>query len=258
MALRESPKFGDPGAPVGSQPWAERWRLEFQTNVKRLPAAPQMNLELYRMGEQHRAWTLVGNEKGEPFADFDSFCAAKQPYGLETDPRAFRAHLATVMGQKAADLITVPSGDDKGGRPAKGDGGDETADTVSAVSGAERRKAERLRAILRAPELVQSLYRADLITQADAAKLGPKDPEPDRAARVAEVRQQLEKLDATPPDDPKELARWQRGFRQKTKAIIGAAFGSKARPALQAAWGRASEEERVAFVEFLRREKFIQ
>jgi hypothetical protein len=257
MPARDDPGYGDPLAPVGSAEWAKRWRLEFQNAVKRLPSATETNLSFYEIGERHRAWTLVTNEKGEPFKDFDSFCAAKQPYGLGTDPAVFRAHLAAVMGKKGADLATVSPGDDKGGRPAKGEVVEETCSPDEQVSSRRTTKDAALRAILRAPELVQSLYRADLLNQADAAKLGPKDPAPDKAARVAEVRQQLEKLDATPPDDPKQRPAFQRAFRKKAGEIVRAGLGSKAKPALEAAWGRATEQERCAFIEFLKREGVI-
>ena len=40
------------------------------------------------------------------------------------------------------------------------------------------RRAKRLRAILRAPELAQSLYRDGLISQTAAAKMGPSKPTP--------------------------------------------------------------------------------
>jgi hypothetical protein len=39
-------------------------------------------------------------------------------------------------------------------------------------SEAESKKAKRLRAILRAPEIVQSLYRDGLLNQTTAAKMG--------------------------------------------------------------------------------------
>jgi hypothetical protein len=83
--------------------------------------------------------------------------------------------------------VTVPPGDDKGGRPTKGE---ETSASDAEVSpGHSKRKEGKPRAILRAPELVQSLYREGLVTQATAAKLGPKRPTPERAARVVEARQ---------------------------------------------------------------------
>jgi hypothetical protein len=65
-------------------------------------------------------------------------------------------------------------GDDKGGRPAKGD---KNADIVSAVSDGDKRKNERLRAILRAPEPIQDLYRQGLVSQTVAAKAGPRKPD---------------------------------------------------------------------------------
>ncbi len=48
-------------------------------------------------------------------------------------------------------------------------------ETVSDISEADKRRSVALRAILRAPVEVQDLYRAELISQKVAAKLGPKD-----------------------------------------------------------------------------------
>ena len=112
--MNGDPGYGDPTAPVGSAEWAKRWRLCFQTAVKKLPTAPAANLEFYQIGVRHRAWTLLTDEQGEAFPDFDAFCRCEQPWGLEIDPAKFRAHLAAELGEKAADLITAaPSGQGK-------------------------------------------------------------------------------------------------------------------------------------------------
>ncbi len=229
------PGYGDPRAPVGTPEWAKRWRMCFCNAVKGLPRSPSTCVGLLRQGEEHRAWTLVKDRQSKPYPDFDSFCKDKQPYGLEMDPKKFRAYLVGELGDKVTDLITNPPGEDKGGHhslyPA--------ADIVSA---AEKRKNERLRAILRAPELVQDLYREDRITQTDAARMGPKSPTPDQAARVAEARQGLERLDrkaATPE------------FRRQARAIIATVLGSRdptPLDLLRKAWAKASNQERVAFL----------
>ena len=89
------------------------------------------------------------------------------------DPAKFRAYLVAEVGEKEADLMTVSPGDDKGGHHslyAK----DAGAIVAPASPGQSDRKAKNLRAVLRAPEVIQELYRADLIPQAVAAKLGPK------------------------------------------------------------------------------------
>jgi hypothetical protein len=86
------------------------------------------------------------------------------------------------------DLLTVPAGDNEGGRPPKER---ETSDTVSEVSAAEQRKAGRLRAVDRAPEVVKDLFREGRVNQKTAARLGPESPTPEQAAKVAEARQRI-------------------------------------------------------------------
>ena len=46
---------------------------------------------------------------------------------------------------------------------------------------------ERLRAINRAPDAIKDAYREGRISQTLAAKLGPKNPPPEKAALVAEI-----------------------------------------------------------------------
>src|SRR5689334_8475619 len=101
------PGYGDPNAPVGSPDWAKRWRLVFQGAVKTLPDMPAQCLRFFEIGQAHRAWTLVTDRDGKPFADFDAFCACEQPWGLGMDPAKFRAYLEAEVGKKAADLATV-------------------------------------------------------------------------------------------------------------------------------------------------------
>jgi len=49
--------------------------------------------------------------------------------------------------------------------------------------------------------LVQDLYRDGLLNQPLAAKMGPASPTRERAAQIAEVRQQLERLDRRLPPE---------------------------------------------------------
>jgi hypothetical protein len=50
-----------------------------------------------------------------------------------------------------------------------------------------RRIDRRLRAITRAPDAVKDAYREGRVSQVTAAKLGPKNPTPELAAKVAEA-----------------------------------------------------------------------
>lgn len=86
------------------------------------------------------------------------------------DPAKFRAYLEAEIGKREADLATVSPGKPHGGQEGNQNASGNEADMVSASSeeaqsDAERRKNERLRAILRAPEIVQDLYKAGLMTQ---------------------------------------------------------------------------------------------
>src|SRR5262249_11701035 len=107
--------------------------------------------------------------------------ACRRPPGLSnscapgTDPTKFRAYLEAEMGKRAAELATV----------APGQQGEHTDTSGHGVlkSEQEMRREGRLRAILRAPELVQFLYRDGLISQAAAAKMGPSKPTPEQAAQ---------------------------------------------------------------------------
>jgi hypothetical protein len=104
------------------------------------------------------------------------------------EPQKFRAYLEVEVGKKTADHLTVAPG-----RQGERTDVNETSHHSEGKS-VSPAKEERLRAILRAPELVQDLYREGLVTQATAAKLGPKRPTPERAVRVVEARQALEQL----------------------------------------------------------------
>jgi hypothetical protein len=236
------PGYGDPRAPVGTPEWAKRWRLEFQTVVKSLPDSPQACLGFFEVGREHRAWTLLKDKWDKPFPDFDSFCRTRQPWGLGMDPEKFRAYLDAELGKKAAELATVDP--DRQGERNDLDG---TSGTQCRKSISPRLEG-KLRAILRAPEVVQDLYRDDRLTQDTAAKLGPKSPTPEKAAKVAEARQRIERLDRS-QDKP--------AFRKKAARVVRETLGGKADTPLdllRRAWGKANAAERAAFLEWCRAE----
>ncbi|TXH55566.1 MAG: hypothetical protein E6Q97_08575 [Desulfurellales bacterium] len=234
------PGYGDPLASIGSEEWAKRWRLEFQGIAQDMPSAPERGLRYYQLGEKHRAWTLITDAEGKHFPTWEAFCAYRQPWGLGMDPVKFKAFIDAAVGPREADLITVSPGEDKGGRPRKGE---ETSASDAEVSGgASDRKAGKLRAILRAPEQVQDLYKEGLIRQTDAAKLGPRSPTPEQAAAIAQARERLTRLDRSVP--PRE-------FRRRAGQVVREALGVRERTALDRLvewWAKASEEERRAFL----------
>ena len=91
------------------------------------------------------------------------------------EPAKFRAYLEAEIGKRAAELVTVGPGDDKGGHHSlyRTDAGATVAPAV-AESSMSPRKEKNLRAILRAPEAIQNLYRDGLISQTVAAADGPR------------------------------------------------------------------------------------
>lgn len=236
------PGYGDPNAPLGSADWAKRWRLEFQSIVKQLPETPGVSREFYEMGVKYRAWTLLTDEEGIPFPDFDAFCAYPQPWGLEMEPQKFRAYLETEMGKRAADLATVAPGDDKGGRPAKGEQNRDHGDPGSSPMSAPKEK--RLRAILRAPELVQSLYRQNLVSQTTATMMGPAKPNEEKAAQVVRARQAVEAIPQ--PATTEQHATYRRTVDQTIRQVMGQE-GPTPLDLLRRAWRKASLAEREAF-----------
>jgi hypothetical protein len=242
------PGYGDPNAPVGSPEWAKRWRLVFQGAVKEAPGALAQCRIFFRQGEAHRAWTLVTDKHGKPYQDFDSFCADAQPWGLGMDPAKFRAYLEAEVGKKAADLATVPPGE-TAGRPKKGE---ENPPHDEGDCKHPHAKNERLRAILRAPEVVQNLYREGLMDQTTAARMGPKSPTPEKAALVAEARQELERLDRNLP--PRE-------FRKEARRVVDARQGASQPTALdiiKKLWSKASRAEGAAVREWLDAQKVTE
>lgn len=237
MQPTADPGYGDPNAPIGTAEWAKRWRLCFQTEVKQLSRSPKSNAAYYDLGEKHQAWTLLTDEKGSHFKTWAAFCAYRQPYGLGTDPAEFEKFVKPAMGEKAFDLMTVSPGS----QGERTDLGETSPDERGKLSGHTKR--ETLRAILRAPEVVQQLYRDGLITQTIAAKLGPKSPTPEQAARVAEARQAIEAIDRT---------KTPAAFRAEVKRVVVEVLGVTAPSTLdilRRAWAKATADERTQFLQ---------
>lgn len=234
------PGYGDPNAPIGSVEWAKRWRLDFQGIAKRLPAAPEQGAMFLEIGKQHRAWTLITDADGEHFRTWEAFCAYRQPWGLGMDPVKFDAFLRAARGDREVDLLTVaPDGRASNGANQHTGPREESPHRAEKAT---RDKETRLRAILRAPEQVQDLYREGLIRQTDAAKLGPRSPTPEQAAAIVQARERIEAIDRDIPA---------REFRKRAGEVVREALGVRERTALDHLrdwWAKASDEERETFL----------
>ena len=216
--MAASPKlpFSDPGgevasAPVGSVQWAQRIRLEMQGAVKDLARAPKAFEGYHEICVKHRAWTLMNRRDGSFFATFEEFCACEQPWGLGRPFAEIEPFLVALHGKPALQLITAaPS--QQGRRP------DATSTTELAKSG-NHETPRLLRAILRAPQPIQQLYRDGLIGQKEAAALGPDRPTPEQAAVIAEVTATVRGTQK--PAEPKETVRTQRSVNSKVREMLG-------------------------------------
>lgn len=178
MTVRADPGIGRESAPIGSRAWAERVRLHMQTLLKE----PQKDAESFasyvRLCEEHRAWTLMNKPDGSFFKSFREFCEHKEPWGLGASEDEVKAIVEFAIGKRAADLMTVD--------PPRPGNQHTVASGPEVPKQNDDRVAKRLRAILRAPEEVQALYREGLMGQKEAAKLGPKKRAKESAEQAAE------------------------------------------------------------------------
>jgi len=110
------------------------------------------------------------------------FCEHRQPWGLGQKWEKLRPLVEAVAGKQSVQLATVAPD----GRRENRRGGHQvdSGHHVRNQTDADEKSAARLRSVLRSPEPIQDLYRAGLIGQVEAAKLGPRDPEPAQAART--------------------------------------------------------------------------
>jgi len=226
--MRADPGIGRESAPIGSVEWAQNVRLHFQTAMKRLEEAPERVQAFVDQVIQHRAWTLMSKPDGSFFSTWDEFCAFPQPYGLGKPWDEFRPFLEAAKGKKVVQLGTVAEdrrrmngANQHTGAKEDSPPGAENADTPDVDT--------RLRAILRAPEQVRDLYRADLIGQKEAARLGPKNPTPEESAKVTEVAIAVADVVKTAPKPATSRAK--RDIQRQVNKTVREMTGSEPAPA---------------------------
>ncbi len=174
MRTIADPGVGRDDDPIGSKGWAERVRLRMQGIVNDVDTKPDALRRYVDLVKQHRAWTLMSTPDGGVFKTWEEFCEYRQPWGLGKKWETLRPYVEAVVGKAATQLATVS--------PAQSPPG--TKGSQGALS---THTDKRLRAILRAPEEVQELYKAGAISQKVAAKLGPKKPTGEQMSKIAEV-----------------------------------------------------------------------
>jgi hypothetical protein len=238
------PGIGQDKAPIGSEAWAQRVRLNMQSlvnSVHQTPDSLRRNIELVT---KHRAWTLMNKPDGSFFSTWEEFCEHRQPWGLGRPWEQIRPYVEAVSGKRAVQLVTVAPDarafrerDESGRLLPSGDAHSRTECGNGDGAGGERTE-ELLRAIVRAPEQVQDAYRAGLIGQKEAAALGPKDPEPEQAAKAVEVARAVDAIvkSAPKPETPKA----KRELAKKVNATVREALGKTPDPVRAAAKAVAS------------------
>ncbi len=212
--LRVFAGVGSESAPIGSLKWAERVRYTMQRIVKTLDSEPERFDGYRKLCFEHRAWTMMNRPDGSFFDSWEEFCDAAEPWGLGHKWETLRPVLEVAIGKKAVQLGTVA--------PAKAPPGKviEKDHDGPLVTTSEK----RLRAIAeRAPHVVKDLFREDLIGVNEAAKLGPKNPTPEEAAKVTEVANAAVAVAKASPKP--ETPRQKREVQRKVNATVREQLG---------------------------------
>lgn len=220
MAPRVDAGIGDPSAEVGTAEWAQRFRLSWLSVKHDLRDAPERFVRYFRKGLEHRVWTLLHDEHGKMFETFDEFCRAPEPWGFGQPWSELRPFLVGVCTEKELELATFSEAQ---GGPGRGHKGEKKYHDDTSFSQAVER---RVRAIgSRAPESIRDLYRQDRVGQVEAAKLGPKNPTPEKAAEVTEVARKASALAKSMKADPPRLV------KQAVNKLIREELGIEQSPA---------------------------
>ncbi len=227
--MRVDAGVGSWDAEEGSPEWAKRLRLAWLSTKHDLRSAPERFAAFYRKAVETRAWTLMLDDNGKAFPTFDAFCCAPEPWGFGQPWSEIRPFLLGVIPERELDLMTVaPAKAPVAPSPGPGRGKKNLEVKHGALNapgfiGAGSRSEKQLRAIAeRAPEPARALYRAGLLGQKEAAKLGPKNPTPEDAARVTSIALELA-ADARAIDASTEALRKQaqRALNVRARQLLG-------------------------------------
>jgi hypothetical protein len=212
---------GSSAADVGTKEWADFVRLQLVSMVEHLGENEESFLGYVELIREHRAWTLMTRKDGTAFKTIEEFCSERRPWGLGTTWQKLRPFLVSGMAkrgkspdeiERSLQLETVPEAE-QGKRMDLTSSHDDKKSAPPAT-------VARLRAITRAPDAVKDAYREGRISQTLAAKLGPKNPTPEQAAKVAEVAQSVRKI-----RDRKQVdAEVRRALGHSTPTLVAQAF----------------------------------
>ncbi len=231
QTIRVDDDPGDMSAPRGSESWARGLRGMLQGSISSAESQPRNFFYMVRLALDHRAWTFWKDAKGETFKTFEAFCEAPRPFGLAHKLRSIWHVLLAGAVQEMGDegeaqrylaAATVSEPRPLPPPPGPGRGHKATSHEGKLLLTPEEKKAALLRAVNRSPDVVKDAYRAGLIGQVEAAKLGPKNPAPDVAARVAAVARAVAPLIESSRTKP---VAERRAVQREVNAKVREAFG---------------------------------
>lgn len=229
-------------APKGSRDWADAVRVNAIGCIRAQVFDAKRFADTYDLIVRNRAWTLMNKLDGSFFSTMQEFCETTVPHGLGTpyDKVLTALKLAasqsktagglTIEADQAVALDTVSpdgrhtnganQGRDAAGRMVSSDSDSSHDDTKRKASVITEK---RLRSVLRAPSEVQDLYRAGVIGQVDAAKLGPTKQTPETAAKIrAAVNEACAIVEAEKPATPKAKRDVKRKVNAKVREVLSA------------------------------------
>lgn len=184
--------YGDPLSDEGTQPWAQRVHIVILSGVDGAKFSAHHLTTLIEKFVIKQAWRLLTNGQGNHYVHFKDYVTTPKPFGLGSDYEKFRSLISSEIGEREFDRLTASE-------PVQGMRTDKTSGHN--VPKSNEKKSKRLRAINRAPEIIQKLYDRDLIGVDVAAKFGPKLPEPkpddsdeERDKKLAEARRLKDEL----------------------------------------------------------------
>lgn len=82
MKAIADPGVGREDAPIGSEDWAKRVRLQMQGLVNDVDTKPESLRRYHDIAQKHEVWRLLTDEKGRPFTSWEQYCEYRQPWGL--------------------------------------------------------------------------------------------------------------------------------------------------------------------------------
>lgn len=198
--------FSDPGggvtnAPIGSEAWAQRVRLEMQAIVDDLPYAPERFERYLVLCKSHRAWRLMNKRDGSRFRSLEEFCEYEKPWGLGRPWKSIKPYLVALHGKAAIAAQVAPLAPNGTNQHATDGGLDNIKPSGSPPSAQGGTGADYLAARLRRdhPEIADALaegrYRSVRAAARAAGIVKPIDPVAEIVRRVRALStQQIELL----------------------------------------------------------------